>query len=95
VWIITTGRLTQFISNYPDSEKWVKAWKKVTRSAKWQSLVDVRKTYPSADPVQGFTVFDVNHNKYRLITKIEYRYQMVFIKFFLTHAEYSKGDWKK
>jgi len=58
-------------------------------------LVDVRKTYPSADGVGAYTVFDVNHNKYRLITKIEYRYQMVFIKHFLTHAEYAKGRWKK
>jgi mRNA interferase HigB len=87
--------LTQFIATYPDAEKWVKAWKKITQTAKWQSLVDVRKTYPSADGVGRFTVFDVNHNRYRLITRIEYRYQMVFIKHFLTHAEYAKGDWKK
>jgi mRNA interferase HigB len=92
--VITTGRLTEFITRYPDSAKWVKAWKKNAKSAKWQSLVDVRKTYPSADGVDGYTVFDVNHNKYRMITKIEYRYQMVFIKSFLTHAEYAKEGWK-
>jgi mRNA interferase HigB len=93
--IITTGRLTGFIAQYPDSETWIKAWKKITKSAKWQSIVDVRKVYSSADWVGGYTVFNVNHNKYRLITKIEYRKQMVFIKHFLTHADYTKGAWKK
>jgi mRNA interferase HigB len=29
-----------------------------------------------------------------LITKIDYAYQKVFIKYVLTHAEYDKEKWK-
>jgi mRNA-degrading endonuclease HigB of HigAB toxin-antitoxin module len=29
------------------------------------------------------------------MTKIEYEYQKIFIKHVLTHAEYSKGEWKQ
>lgn len=31
---------------------------------------------------------------YRLIVKIEYRWQTIFVKHLLTHAEYDRGGWK-
>lgn len=42
-----------------------------------------------------YTVFNICGNKFRLIVKIEYKHQKVFIKHVLTHAEYNKGEWKK
>ena len=30
----------------------------------------------------------------RLITKIDYKYKKVYIRFVLTHKEYDKGGWK-
>jgi len=29
-----------------------------------------------------------------LIVKIEYKWQMIFVKHLLTHAEYDQGGWK-
>ena len=52
-------------------------------------------TYPHADFVDPFTVFNIKGNTYRLIVKIEYRFARIYIKYFLTHAEYDKGEWKK
>jgi len=37
----------------------------------------------------------IRSNHYRLIVRIEFRYQRVYIKEFLTHAEYDKRRWKK
>ena len=62
--------------------------------AKWTSLVDVRKTRPDADYVKPYKVFNIKGNKYRLITKINYKSQLASIENFMTHAEYSKGGWK-
>ena len=70
-------------------------WYKVARSAAWRTLVDVKKTYPSADFVAPYTVFNIKGNAYRLIVKIEYRWQIIFVKHLLTHAVYDKEDWKK
>ena len=70
-------------------------WYKVAKHATWASLVEVRHVYPHADFVDPFTVFNIKGNAYRLVTKIEYRWQMIFVKQLLTHAEYDKGDWKK
>ena len=69
-------------------------WYKIASHAEWRTLVDVRKTYPSADHVDPFTIFNIKGNSYRLIVKIEYKWQMIFIKDVLTHEEYEKGGWK-
>jgi mRNA interferase HigB len=39
-------------------------------------------------------VFNIGGNKYRLITAIHYNRQLVFTLRVLTHAEYSRDDWK-
>jgi hypothetical protein len=57
--------------------------------------MDVRKVYPSADLVGPYTVFNTKGNAYRLIVKIEYRWQMIFVKHLLTHAEYDRKEWTK
>ncbi|MFM7448423.1 MAG: type II toxin-antitoxin system HigB family toxin [Leptolyngbyaceae cyanobacterium] len=33
-------------------------------------------------------------NRYRLIVSINYQKQIVYFKYFLTHAEYNKDTWK-
>jgi mRNA interferase HigB len=73
----------------------ISQWYKVASLASWHSLVDVRKVYPHADFVDPYTVFNIKGNSYRLIVKIEYRWQIIFVKHVLTHDEYTRGNWKK
>ena len=58
------------------------------------SLNDIRNTWRDTDAVGEYTVFNIKGNKYRLITKINYKSQVVFIKRVLTQAEYDKEQWK-
>jgi len=51
--------------------------------------------YPHADFVAPYTVFNIKGNNYRLIVKIEYRWQIIFVKYLLRHADYNRGKWKK
>jgi mRNA interferase HigB len=60
----------------------------------WHNLVDVQTIYPKAEAVGNFTVFNIKGNRYRLIVDILYSSQRLYIKYVLTHAEYSKDDWK-
>ncbi len=73
----------------------ISEWYKVASSASWQNLMDVRKTYSHADFVDPYTVFNIKGNNYRLVVKIEYCWQLIFVKHLLTHAEYERGGWKK
>ena len=57
--------------------------------------MDVRKTYPRADAVGEFTIFNISGNKYRLATHIHYRTGKVHIRHVMTPEEYGREDWKK
>jgi mRNA interferase HigB len=66
----------------------------IAKRAAWKHLADVRAVFPHADSVDAFTVFNISGNKYRLISLIKYRWQIVYIRHILTHAEYDKGRWR-
>ena len=38
---------------------------------------------------------DIRGNRYRLIARVVFAYRRVYIREFLTHAEYDKEGWKK
>jgi mRNA interferase HigB len=93
--VISRKRLKEAVLRHGNVEASLDAWYRIAKNAVWKSIEDVRKTYPSADPVGPYTVFNVKGNRYRLVVKIEYRFGLVFIKEVLTHAEYDKGEWKR
>jgi mRNA interferase HigB len=64
------------------------------QQATWHNLAEVRATFRHVDSVITRTIFNIKGNDYRLITKIDYAYQKVFIKYVLSHPEYDKGKWK-
>ncbi|MFW6358208.1 MAG: type II toxin-antitoxin system HigB family toxin [Chroococcales cyanobacterium] len=93
--IISESRLKQFWTKHANSKSALQAWYKIATQEKWRGIDDVRKTFPSADPVGNLTVFNIGGNNYRLITFIDYNFNKIFIRACLTHAEYDKGNWKK
>jgi mRNA interferase HigB len=92
--VISRRALNEFAAKHPDAKAELDAWYKVARKARWQSLVGVRILYPHADAVGTCTVFNIGGNKYRLITKIKYARQVIYIRHVLTHPEYSREKWK-
>ena len=51
----------------------------------------IKKEYPSASILNdNRIVFNIKGNSYRLIVRINYNYQMIWIRFIGTHAEYDK-----
>jgi mRNA interferase HigB len=103
--VIIAGRHIQSIAQkYPDAADEITAWVKVVRTAQWQNMVDVRAVYRDADLVRGFVVFNVRHNRYRLITVIHFAKTRdgkttqghVYIRSFLTHRQYDNpANWDK
>lgn len=70
-------------------------WYRITKAADWGSLPDVRRDFAHADIVGRRMVFNIHGNDYRLIARVNYVTKRVFILHILTHAEYSKGGWKR
>lgn len=45
--------------------------------------------------VGDLAIFNIRGNRYRLIVRMAFRTKRVYVKEFLTHAEYDKGGWKR
>ena len=92
--LISTGKLKQSAFRYPDATKIIQAFCKTIKQAQWHNLIEVQQIYRDAEAVGNFTVFNIKGNKYRLILDIDYSEQVAYFKYFLTHAEYTKEQWK-
>ena len=92
--IISRAAITEFSQKYPDALEALMHWYVVTKRAQWKNLADARQDFPHADSVDIFTVFNIDGNKYRLIAVLKYRWQIVYIRYILTHREYTKEKWK-
>ncbi|HTG60799.1 MAG TPA: type II toxin-antitoxin system HigB family toxin [Terriglobia bacterium] len=73
----------------------LRAWYKITKNADWKNFADVRNSWKHSDVVGRFVVFDIGHNKCRLIATIKFKWRMVYIRRILTHAEYDEEEWQK
>ncbi len=93
--VITRRTLLEFAANHPDAYGPLDDWYRIAKRLSWRSIVEVRQTFPHADAVGPWTVFNIAGNKYRLITVVKYRGGRVYIIAVMTHAEYSRGDWKQ
>jgi mRNA interferase HigB len=84
----------------PRCRKWLDEWWRNAKREQWTSLHDVRQTYASADQVGNYLVFDAPEAK-RLIVGVRYagddppRGGTLFVKHFLIHRDYERGDWKR
>jgi mRNA interferase HigB len=93
--VIAKKILREFWDKYTDSEQQLKTWYKEASNAKWSSPNDIKKEYARASIIgDNRVVFDIYGNKYRLIVKINYEREWVFIRFIGTHKEYDNVDAK-
>ena len=89
--VISKKILRDFWEIHADCEQQLKAWYLEASTAGWSSPNDIKTDYPSASILaDSRVVFNIKGNNYRLIVKISYRHQMIWIRFVGTHAEYDK-----
>ncbi len=96
--IIKRSTLAGYWRTHRTAEQPLRQWLAVTVDGRWQSLMDVRHVFPHADAVavatNTLTVFNVAANNYWLVVAIKYRWGVVYIRDFRTHAEYDDQRWK-
>ena len=89
--IIAKGTLKKFWLKHKDCEEQLKSWYNEVSKINWDSPNELKKEYPSASILEdNKIVFNINGNNYRLIVKINYEYNIIWIKFIGTHGEYDK-----
>lgn len=91
--LFAKSTLREFWEKFPDSEQYLKTWYDTVMSSKWKSPSDVKRTYANASILkENRIVFNIKGNSYRLVAKINFEKQWIFIRFIGSHKEYDKID---
>lgn len=91
--IIAKKTLRDFWVSHADSEQALKSWYRETEKTEWQNKNDLKKDYPNASILKdNRIVFNIKGNRYRLIVKFNFEFQICWIRFVGTHADYDKID---
>jgi mRNA interferase HigB len=91
--IISRRTLIQFWLRHPDSEKALRAWFHEVKGERWHSSAAIKRKYPTASIVGAErVVFNICGNRYRLVARINYQSETVFVRFVGTHEEYDTID---
>jgi mRNA interferase HigB len=87
--VISKKILREFWEIHSDCEQQLKSWFKETSQAEWKNPNDIKLEYPNASILSNNRViFNIKGNNYRLIVKINYEYEMVWIRYIGTHSDY-------
>jgi mRNA interferase HigB len=94
------------METYPDAANEIRAWTAIVEPVRWHNFDEVRRTFKDADSVEGYVIFNIRRNRYRLVTVIHYAKTIgererqtqghVYIRSFLTHKEYdNRSNWDR
>ncbi|MDR3271859.1 MAG: type II toxin-antitoxin system HigB family toxin [Flavobacteriaceae bacterium] len=91
--IIAHRTIVEYGSLYADAKTALDNWYKITKAAKWKNLQDIKQSFNSVDYVGNQRyIFNIKGNNYRLVGKILFVHQILYIRFIGTHEEYDKID---
>jgi mRNA interferase HigB len=93
--VIAKKTLREFWERHNDCEQQLKTWFQEASKAKWENHNEIKTEYPGASIIgNDRIVFNIKGNSYRLIVKINFDYQMIWIRYIGTHSEYDKVNAK-
>ena len=98
--IIVRRRLRQFGQKHPTAAAALERFRQIVEAATWRSFEELRQTFRQADQCKVASgrivqIFNIQGNRYRLIAHIHFDRQCIYIRDFLSHAEYTKNHWKE
>jgi mRNA interferase HigB len=91
VKIFSRGTLPDFWKTHGNCELQLKTWYREIENSIWSFINDLKSEYPKASILKdNRIIFNIKGNYYRLIVKFNFEYQLAWICFIGTHAEYDK-----
>ena len=102
--LVTTRHLHQEAAEYPDAASELPDWALLVPAARWTYFAEVKLSIAVADAVRGYVIFNIRHNRYRLVTVIHYARERegrltmgrVYVRSLLTHKQYDNPEtWDK
>ncbi len=92
--VIVKSVLVKQYNSFSDCQEALERWYKLISKNNYKNLAEVKSVFPHVDSIGDLTVFIIGENKYRLIVKIIYKLNRVYIGNFPTNGEYNINRWK-
>ena len=97
--VISKSAIRDFVAGRTNdrqiAERDLYAWYKLADDAEWANFGEMKQTFGSADIVGRCVVFDVGNNRFRLIARVFYESQRMYVLKVMDHKEYDKKRWVK
>jgi mRNA interferase HigB len=93
--IIARSILIEFVARYPDARPAVERWWTICRKNTFSSFSDLKKTFGAADMVNRCVIFNIGGGKYRLVARVNFIGQRMWIKYVLPHNQYERLNLKE
>ena len=90
VKVISKKKLRDYYVKNVQAEIPLTEWYYKIKYCTVKNIYELRALFNSVDSINGYTVFNIGGNNYRLITAIHYNTDRCYIRACWTHAEYSK-----
>ncbi len=73
-------------------------WYRLGKRVRWRHFPEVKGTFGQTDQTtvgsgKQVAIFDVGGNRFRLVARISYETQKLYVLRVMTHKEYDKGLW--
>ena len=91
--VIAHRTIVEYGERHASAKMALCSWYRTTKAAKWNGFQDMKNTFNGVDYVGNQRyVFNIKGNDYRLVGKILFAQQIIYIRFIGTHGEYDKID---
>jgi mRNA interferase HigB len=86
--------IAKFAKKCAASRKPLQRFLEIARAARWPHFPAVKQTFLATDYASstGTLIFNIGGNKYRLIVRVDFEEQVLFIQSVMTHEEYGRED---
>jgi len=88
------AEVAEFSRKYAASRKPLQRFLATVRESEWPHFPAVKRTFPAVDyaPGSGTMIFDIGGNKYRLIARVDFEEQVLYIQRIMTHEQYDREN---
>ena len=91
--IVAQSTLQAFWERHPETEAALRLWLGVARAASWRSMADLQVRWSKAKVLNSERArFEVAGGDYRMIVAVQFKAQIIWVKFLGTHAQYDRID---
>lgn len=92
--IIGQKKVDQAARDHADWRASLRTWTTIVKGADWKNNSDIQQTLNTAEPVGIYVIFDIAHNKARLVSIVDFTDKRVTVKEIVSHARYDRKDYR-